>query len=575
MRVSLFVIGILSAAVAAANNAAVVQPGTTASNLVTSTRTPTADAPAFGTASYFRKVFVTPTPKIELQSPTRLTDFIVGDKIEMSLRNYVDAVLANNTDIQIQRLTIETPRNQILRQHGIFDPVLDTSFAATRRETPTVERFIGTEAQFGSEVASALSQPFALRARKLLPTGTQLVVGYDANRFSNTTGRVMSDGTPSPNNPGINSNLNLSFSQPLLRNRGSYFTKMPITIARSRLRASEYQIEDQIMRLVSLAENAYWEVVSARENLRVQEQALELFKKSLERSQRELELGAISELEIYQPQAQAKNAEIQVTQARFRLQQAEDALRRQIGADLDPQLRNLPIVLTEDVAAPVATDLDKEAIVEKALRQRPDLRAARQNIDISDLQIQQTANFLKPDLRLTGQYGSFGRNAYTGVNGDRVALLDGGFSNSLGQLFGFTYPVYGFGLTLSLPLRDRRASADYADAVVNKRLETLRVRTQEQQARLEVLNAISQVEQSRASIDLAKVALELAEQRAAAEQKKFDLGTTVMFFVLDAQTALAQAQSALVNQTVNYRRNLTNLMRVTGDLLTERGIQIQ
>ena len=48
-----------------------------------------------------------------------------------------------------------------------------------------------------------------------------------------------------------------------------------------------------------------------------------------------------------------------------------------------------------------------------------------------------------------------------------------------------------------------------------------------------------------------------------------------MFFVLDAQTELAQAESALVNQTVNYRRNLTNLLRVTGDLLSERGIAIQ
>ena len=40
-----------------------------------------------------------------------------------------------------------------------------------------------------------------------------------------------------------------------------------------------------------------------------------------------------------------------------------------------------------------------------------------------------------------------------------------------------------------------------------------------------------------------------------------------MFFLLDAQTQLTQAQSALVNQTVQYRRNLTTLLRVTGDLL--------
>ncbi|MEJ7606500.1 MAG: TolC family protein [Bryobacteraceae bacterium] len=111
--------------------------------------------------------------------------------------------------------------------------------------------------------------------------------------------------------------------------------------------------------------------------------------------------------------------------------------------------------------------------------------------------------------------------------------------------------------------------------MVDQRLDTLRLRTQEQQARLDVLNGISFVEQSRASIELAKVALDLAQKRVDAEQKKFDLGTTVLYFVLDAQTALAQAQSALVNQTVQYRRNLTNLSRFTADLLTERGISIQ
>ena len=42
--------------------------------------------------------------------------------------------------------------------------------------------------------------------------------------------------------------------------------------------------------------------------------------------------------------------------------------------------------------------------------------------------------------------------------------------------------------------------------------------------------------------------------------------------VLDAQTALNVAQSNLVNQTVTYRRNITNLSRSTGDLLAERQV---
>jgi outer membrane protein TolC len=543
-----------------------------ANNLVTSKRTPTADAPVFGTSSYFRRVWNPPTPKVELKSPVRLNEFAKDDKLELSMRDFLDLVLANNTDIQIQRLSVEQPRNAILRGYSVFDPLVTAAFSTARRETPA------SDALAGAAVLNQLTQPFSFRYAQVLQTGTTMNVDFNNTKQSTNSALSLF-------NPSFNTGFNANITQPLLRNRGSYLTKMPITIARSRLRASEYQIQDQILRLVANAETLYWQVISARENLRVQEQALALYDQSLKRAQRELELGAISELEIFQPRAQYANAEILVSQSRFALQQAEDQLRRQIAADLDPKLRNLPIVLTEEVAAPVQTAVEKEAVVEQALRLRPDLRAARQNLDIADLTIQATNNALKPDLRLTAQYGSSGRggNFYQrsnifGDDGTRntiVSVIPGGIGDSLDQLFGFNYPVYGFGLALQLPIRDRRASADYADAVVGKRLELLRLRSQEENARLEVLNALTQVENSKASIELAKIALDLAQKRVDADQKRYDLGTITLFFLLDSQTQLTQAQSTLVNQTVQYRRNLTNLHRVAGDLLSERGIAIQ
>jgi outer membrane protein TolC len=346
-------------------------------------------------------------------------------------------------------------------------------------------------------------------------------------------------------------------------------------------------LQDQILQLVSRAENAYWDVILARENVKVQEQALALADTSLKRAQRELELGAISSLDIYQPQAQYANYEIQVSQARFRLQQVEDILRKHMGVDLDPDIRKLPVVLTEPITPPVEIPLDREAIVQKAINLRPDVKVARQNIDADDLNIKLATNALRPDFRLTAQYGAAGRGgpftpranpfAPDGsvISNPIVSTVPGGFGDALDQLFGFGFPVYGFGLTLNLPIRDRRAAADYADAVVTKRLDALRVRSAEQTVRLDVLNAISLVEGSKSSIDLAKIALDFAQKRVDAEQKKYDLGTSTLFFLLDAQTALNRAQSDLVNQSVNHRKNLTNLLRFTGDLLAERGIAIQ
>ncbi len=565
------------AAVAALAQSPVIAPGSTATSpaedtLITSTHTPTAEAPLFYQKAYIDRVWKTPSPKVELRAPVRIAEFDRGGKLELSLRDFLDSVLANNTEIQIQRMSVEVPRNAILRGYSVFDPFLNAAFSTARRQTPA------SDALAGANVVNQLTQPFSLRYQQMLQTGTTLNVEFTNTKQSTNSALTLF-------NPGYNSGFNANFTQPLLRNRGGYINRMQVTMARSRLRSSEFSISDQILRLVANAENAYWEVVSARENLRVQEQALALADQTLKRAQKELELGAISELEIYQPQAQYANAEILVSQSRFRLQQAEDALRRQMGADLDPKLRELPIVLTEDVAAPVQAAFDKEMVVEKSLRQRPDLKSARQNLDVADLNIQSTTNLLRPDLRLTGQYGSSGRGGtfyersnVFGDDGTRntiVNILPGGIGDSLDQLFGFNYPVYGFGLSLQLPIRDRRASADYADAVVNKRLELLRLRNQEQAVRLEVLNAITQVENSKASIELAKISLDLAEKRVAADTKRYDLGTITLFFLLDAQTQLTTAQSVLVNQTVQYRRNLTNLYRASGDLLTERGITVQ
>jgi outer membrane protein len=142
-------------------------------------------------------------------------------------------------------------------------------------------------------------------------------------------------------------------------------------------------------------------------------------------------------------------------------------------------------------------------------------------------------------------------------------------------MFGFGFPVYSFGLTLRLPVRDRRAAADLADALVTRKRNTLAVRSVEQQVRLEVLNAVNQVEASKAAVELAITAREYAQKYLDAEQKKYELGTSQLFFVLQAQDRLNQAEAAVVQQSVQYRRNLLNLLRRTGDLLDERGIAIQ
>jgi len=531
------------------------------------------EPPRFPDKSYFKHHFSVETPRVELQPPVRLADFVVGDKLELTIKSYIELVLANNTDIHIQKLTVETPKNAIMRAFAAWDPFVQATFRSTR----TVSQ--SNNVLEGARVSQNLAQPLNVNYQQTLDNGAQYVIGFGGSK--NT-----SNATFATFNPSLTANLNMNFTQPLMRNRGRFVNRIPVMLARSRLRSAEFNMYDQILRILQTAENAYWSVVESREALRVQEQALNLADTNLKRYERELEIGAISELDIYLPQQNKANAEILMTQARYRLQQFEDALRRQIGADLESQFRNMPLVLTETVLPP--TDeraIDKEALVEMAFQKRPDLKAAQQNIDIDDLNFRSAKNSLLPDLSLGGQYTSTGRGgpfqvrqdifAGDGTQSSVISTIPGGLGDAVSRLFGFNFPTYGFSLSLRMPIRDRRAAADLADATISKRNTLLRIRNTEQTIRQDVYNAITQVESSRASVKLAQTSVEFSQKRRDAEQKKYDLGVSTIFLVLDADNALTRSKADLVTNSVQYRRNLTNLLRVTGQLLDERGVAIQ
>jgi outer membrane protein TolC len=525
--------------------------------------------PRFPSTAYFRRHFTMPPLRVDLESPTRLRDFVADGKLELSLRSYIELVMANNTDINIQRLSIEVPRDAITRAYGPFDPTLSASFTSTRSTTPP------TSALVGASVLTALSQPLRFTFSQTLDTGTSISATFGGEKDS-------TNDTFATFNPALQSSLSFSFSQPLLRNRGRSVMRLAILVAKGNFRIAENSMRNGMLNLVTAAENAYWDVVQARENLKVQEQSLKMSDASLKLYQRELELGALSPLDIYLPQSQYAAAETAVIQAKYSLAQVEDALRKMIAADLDPQTRNLPIVLTEAVLPPTETRaVDGEAAVQRALALRPDLKAAIGTVEVDDLQIKQVGNALRPSLSLTGTYTSAGRggiqrtNVFDTNGNASILSVPGGLSDALSQIFHFGFPTYAMGLSLSLPIHDHTNAANLADDLVQKKIDSLAQRTLEQTIRLQVLQAVSQLESSKASIKSATAARDFATKALEAEQKKYELGTNTLFFVLDAETRLVTAESALLTQLIGYRRNELNLLRMTGELLDARGIAIK
>lgn len=532
---------------------------------------------SFPKPNYFRETFAKTTPKVELQAPAKLKDFVQSGKLELSLKNFLELVVANNTDIQLQKLSIETPKNAIQRAFGRWDPTAAAQFTTTRATAP------GTSQLEGASDVKTLTQPAQFSVSQLLPTGTNYTVGFNASKTT-------SNSSFSNYNPALSSSFSVTFSQPLLQNRGSYVNRLTLMISRSTFRASEYSMRNQVMGLVSAAENAYWDVISARENLRVAESAEDTANKFLDLQQRQLELGALSPLDIYAQQQQVAQSKVTTAQARFQLALVEDVLRKQMGADLDPEVRKLPILLTETVEVPLdSLQVDRDTTIEKAMASRPDLKVAVQNLDADELRIQQSRNALLPNLALIGNYSSTGRGGIfyprattltsaqiaAGVVATPVVPVPGGLTDSFSQMFGFGYSSYQLGLRLNFPIKSRAASADMADSVVRKRQDTLTLRTTQQQIRLDILNAATNVESSKESVKLAKVALEFAQKNLDAANKKYELGTGLQLDVSNAQDRLVSAESSVVTNQIRLRKNLISLLLVTGTLLDERGIVIQ
>ena len=532
---------------------------------------------SFPKPSYFREVFKQTNTKVELRDPVRLKDFAVGGKLELSLKNFIELVMANNTDIQVAFLSLEIPKNNITSAFGRWDPIVTASFSAQRNTNIPTDP---TQAQNAGEISKSLSQPLSVSYAQTIDTGLSYSVSFSGTKSS-------SSNSLSSYNPGLSSSLQFSATQPLLQNRGRYVNRIPVMQAESIYKRSVYGLQVSLLNLVSTAENDYWNVISARENLRVQEKSRDAAKANLDFVQQQLDLGAIAELDIYNPQGQLAAAEFSVSQAKFRLASAEDTLRRQISADLDPEIAKLPVELTEpvDLAAGQPVPLDTAQSVQKALAANPNVLSAMQQLDLDELGIQSAQNLLLPQLSFTATYTTKGQGGVfypssttlfgSGGGGGAIEPIPGGVSDALGQMFGFGYPTYLGRLTLTLPIKSRTASMNMANSLVTKKTDALTLRTTQQNVRLQTLTSVVNLQGYVEQLKLARVQRDIQQKNYEAEQEKYTLGTDTNQNVVIALQNLVLAESNVVNAQVSVRTGILAVYQSTGELLDNYGIVVR
>jgi outer membrane protein TolC len=266
-----------------------------------------------------------------------------------------------------------------------------------------------------------------------------------------------------------------------------------------------------------------------------------------------------------------------VIQAEYNLKQVEDALRRIVGADLDPTVSPLDLDLVEPPEPGVdLLAIDSADALARAMQKRPELESVRQQLANSDTSIKLAHHALQPELNLQGFYSSSGRggNELDPVVTPPIVINPGGLGDALRQLRSFDFPTYGFTLQLRLPVKDRAVQADLGTALVAKRRNLYQLRSLEQAITLEVRNAVHQLEQSKLTMSASRISRDLTQKNLEAEQRKYELGTQPLFFVLDAQNQLVQAELTLVQSQIGYQRALAAVETATGELLEKHRVQI-
>jgi outer membrane protein TolC len=402
------------------------------------------------------------------------------------------------------------------------------------------------------------------------PTGTTVSFDFINNRQT----------TNSPDftlSPALNSYFRFSFQQQLLAGFGFGPNLRYLRIANNNKKISDIAFKDQAIATVTQIENIYWDLVSAYEQSRVNEQSLVFANQTLENAKKQLQLESIPEMDVMKAEAEVSRRDQDLTVARTNLQLQESLMKNALTRNLDdPTLEEMPVVPTDrmrntntesDVTEPILN------LIEEGLRNRPELLET--DVDLANRQISRKAarNALLPTLSLVGFYGGSGlAGLVTPGNTSNVPSdLLGGWQNA----FNNSSPDYFVGLNLTIPFRNRVAKADQYRSELEYRQASLRKEQLRKQIRIEVRNAQYALEQSRARVESARKARDLAERTFEITKKEQDLGAGSSYQTMTAQRDLSVAELDLVTAMTIYQKARVELDRATGATLEHNGVLIQ
>jgi outer membrane protein len=491
-----------------------------------------------------------------------------GNAVPLTLDQAVARALEQNLDIAVERLNPQTIDLSLAQLRASYRPTVNSTVSQSNTVSlPTSQLTGGNRVQTERVV-------YNVGMTKAMPWyGGSMTVGWNNTR-QESLGSVINTFSPQ-----YNTTLNVSYTQPLLRNFRTNATRTQLVVTQINREISEVQLQATITTTISNVRNAYWDLVYAVQAVEVAHQSLALAEKLVEDNRTRVEIGTMAPIDIVQAQAEAATRRQAVVQVEATARTAELSLKRLIVAGTNDDLWNERL---NPVDRPgfQPEPIDVEAAVRTALDKRTDLANARRQLEINDVNIRNLRNLTLPSADLVATYGlqGIGGTRYqrdSSVIGSPVTTtIPGGYTDALSLLKARDYPTWNVQLQFSYPIGQSAADANLARA----RLQIQQTQAQMQQLELsiatEVTNIALQVQSNLRRVEAATAARQLSEQRLQAEQSKFEVGMSTNFQVVQAQRDLADVRNSELRAMLDYRKSLVDFERVQHVSASRAGVTV-
>jgi outer membrane protein TolC len=577
---------------------------------------------------FIRSYQAASVPPIDIQNSTRFGQLIRGSNLYLTVQDAIALALENNIDLQIQRYSPLLSFWAVQRaeaggaQRGV-NTGTGTNFGVTAGQgVQGTSNVVGnTGGNFGGggggpSGAATISQigPVAPNYDPVFQNTTLFrhtttpqanffrsgVTDLIDNRkiFQNSISEGFATGgsatlsfnesylnenaTTNNLNPTVSPVLGINMSHNLLRGFGRAVNTVQIDVARANVNVSELNFQAQVVSIVSNVLTLYWGLVSDLEDVRAKESSLALAQQLYENNRKQVQLGTMAPLDITQAESQVASSQRDLIFSQTAAQQQEVRLKNVLsrtGAG-DPAIASVHIIPLEHIEVPAniqSTSL--QTLVAQALKARVDINAEKINLQNAKTTTTSTANGVLPTLRVFGSVSAQGLAGSPNPVAEGVPPPDayylGGFGHAIGQVFRRNFPTQQIGVVYNENIRNDLAQADYGYDQLKLRQTELQTQKDLNQVAVDISNQTIALQQAHTRYQAAVQSRILQEQLVSAEEKKYKLGTSTTFAVIQTQRDLATAKSNEIAASAQFANAKIGLERVLGTTLDTYNISME